>query len=98
MRPKKVSLVKLNPLLQVGPYSRADIVALQAVAAGAGDSYQQRRAMEFIIYQLCDFHGVSFRDTDRETSFAEGKRFVAQAINAILTFDSRKLEETKEHD
>lgn len=92
-RHKKVTSLQLSPLMQVGPYDRADIVALQNVAAGVGDSFQQKRAIEFIIYKLCDFHGVSFRETDRETSFAEGKRFIAQGINAVLTFDARKLEE-----
>ncbi len=92
-RMKKVTQLQLAPLMQVGPYDRADVISLQSVAAGVADEHQQRRAMEFIIYKLCDFDGVSFRDTDRETSFAEGKRFVAQAINAVLTYDSRKIEE-----
>jgi hypothetical protein len=90
-RPAKISTPKLKDVLTTGDFIRADIVALQAVANGSADSEQQRRAMEWIVYKACDFHGVSFRGTDRETSFAEGKRFVAQQINALLTYNVRTM-------
>lgn len=90
---KKVTTLQLAPVMQVGPYDRADIVAMQALANGKADEFQQKRALNYIIYDLCKLQGVSFYPTERESSFAEGKRFVAQMINAMLTFNARKLEE-----
>lgn len=87
MANKKVTQVKLRPVLEVAPWDIADVVAMKAVANGIADEHQQRRAINWILYQACDFHGISFRDSDRETALAEGKRFVAQQINALLTLD-----------
>lgn len=86
---KKVATPKLPPVLQTADFDKADAISLQAVAGGYADEHQQRRAMEWIIFKACAFNDVSFRDTDRETSFAEGKRFVAQQINALLTHNTR---------
>lgn len=86
---KKISTAKLKNVLEVAAYERADAVALQAVANGIADEHQQKRVMEWIIYKACDFHGISWRESERESSFAEGKRFVAQQINSLLTYNTR---------
>jgi hypothetical protein len=91
--PKKAT-PKLSNVLDTGMFSRDEAVALQALAQGRADEIQQRKALDWIIYKACDFHGISFRETDRETSFAEGKRFVAQQIHRLLTFDLRKANHT----
>lgn len=45
--------------------------------AGRASEDQQRRAMTFIVHQLCGTYDLSYRPTsDRDTAFAEGKRFV----------------------
>ena len=90
---KKISEVRLAPVLQTAPYDRADIVALQALAAGVADPAAQQRAIKWIVYKACNFDGISFRPgKSDETAFAEGMRFVAQQINAVLTVDHRKIE------
>lgn len=86
---KKVAIPKLPNVLQTADFDKADAISLQAVAGGYADEHQQRRAMEWIIFKACSFNDISFRETDRETSFAEGKRFVAQQINALLTHNTR---------
>lgn len=88
---KKTATASLIPVIQVGVFTRDEVVAIQALAQGRADEIQQRKALDWILYKACDFHGVSFRDTDRETSFAEGKRYVAQQINYLLNIDMRKL-------
>lgn len=50
---------------------------MQAVMAGRASEEQQRRAMTFIVHQICGTYDLSYRPTsDRDTAFAEGKRFV----------------------
>jgi hypothetical protein len=54
-----------------------DGFAIQAVMAGRASEEQQRRAMSFIVNQICGTYDLSYRPTsDRDTAFAEGKRFV----------------------
>jgi len=86
----RIAKAKLPDVLQTATFELADAVAMQALAQGRADEWQQRRALEWIIYKACGFHDISFRDTDRETSFAEGKRMVAQQINVLLKTDVRK--------
>lgn len=54
-----------------------DGYAIQAVMQGRASEEQQRRAMVFIVNNICGTYDLSYRPTgDRDTSFAEGKRFV----------------------
>ena len=46
---KKVTTLQLAPVMQVGPYDRADIVAMQALDNGKADEFQQKRALNYII-------------------------------------------------
>lgn len=62
---------------------KADAAALQAVRRGEATPDQQARAMEFIVGTVSDRNGMSFYpgpDGDRETAFAEGRRFVGNQI------------------
>jgi hypothetical protein len=54
-----------------------DAHAIQAVMYGRASEEQQRRAMNFILNNLCGTYDLSYRPTsDRDTVFAEGKRHV----------------------
>ena len=54
-----------------------DGYAIQAVMMGRASEEQQRRAMQFIVHQVCATYDLSYRpSSDRDTAFAEGKRFV----------------------
>jgi hypothetical protein len=54
-----------------------DAFAVQAVMYGRAGEDQQKRAMNFIVHQICGTYDLSYRPTsDRDTAFAEGKRFV----------------------
>lgn len=88
--PKRISQPKLSNVLDVAPFERADAVALQALSIGNADEHQQKRVLDWILYKACDFHGISFRpESERESSFAEGKRHIAQQINVLLTYNLR---------
>jgi hypothetical protein len=54
-----------------------DGFAMQAVMYGRASEEQQKRAMRFLLNEICGTYDLSYRPTsDRDTAFAEGKRFV----------------------
>lgn len=63
------------------PYEEADTNAVKALAAGVANDGQQQRALKWIIETLCGTYDLSYRPiSDRDTTFAEGKRFVGMQI------------------
>lgn len=65
------------------PYEDADVYAIKALAAGKASEGQQQRALGWIINMLCGTYDMSFRpgpDGDRDTVFAEGKRYVGMQL------------------
>lgn len=67
-----------------------DAYALQAVMLGRASEDQQRRAMKFIVENICGAYDLSFRPGatgDRETVFAEGKRHVALQLIKFATLN-----------
>lgn len=65
--------------------------ALKALAAGEANAEQQRGAMEWILNAAADYQGFTFRDDPRHDAFAQGKRFVGQAIVTLVNMDPAKL-------
>jgi hypothetical protein len=62
-------------------WDKADASAIQALMSGNAQPHQQKRALAYIIESLCGTYDMSFRPTgDRDTCFAEGKRFVGNQI------------------
>ena len=76
---------------------KADVAALQAMRRGEANADQQVRALEFILETICDRNGMSFRpgpDGDRETAFAEGRRFVGNQIVKLTKLPLSKVKDT----
>lgn len=70
------------------PYDLADISALKGLAAGTASPEQQQRALKWIVENACGTYQLSYRPTsDRDTSFAEGRRFVGLQIVKALHLD-----------
>lgn len=58
-------------------YTVAEAAALKAVSRGLASEDQQRRAFGYLVNVLCATYDLSYRPGgDRDTAFAEGKRFV----------------------
>lgn len=57
-------------------WSNADAGAIQALTRGDAPPDLQQRAIKYIVEVLCGTYDMSFRQNDRDTCFAEGKRFV----------------------
>ena len=68
--------------------TKAELLAVKQVAAGAATDMQQKLCMDTIIYKFCGYYDISFRPDGaggaRATDFSEGKRFVASRIVEAL--------------
>lgn len=78
-------------------YRKADVAAIQAMRRGEATADQQQRAFEYLLVTICDRNGMSYRpggpEGDRDTAFAEGRRFVG---NQIVKLANLPLSEIKE--
>jgi hypothetical protein len=76
----------------------ADFVALKALQAGTATPEQQQRALKWLIENACGTYDLSYRpESDRETAFAEGRRFVGLQIIKALNFDMAVLRNNHEN-
>lgn len=70
--------------------SDAEHAALRAWHAGTASPDQMRRAIDWIIVKAAGTYELSFRpgaDGERDTAFAEGRRFVGlQIVKQLNTF------------
>lgn len=66
----------------------ADAAAIQALHRGSASTEQQKRALTWIIEKGAATYATSYRkggpEGDRETVFAEGRRFVGNLIVGVL--------------
>jgi hypothetical protein len=77
-------------------YDVADVGALQQCYRGEAMPHQQKRALDYVIDTLCATYDLSFRpgpDGERETAFAEGKRWVGLQIVKLLNANTANLKE-----
>ena len=66
----------------------ADVRAIQSLAAGEATPEMQKRALNFLINKACLTYDLSYRpDSDRETVFAEGRRFVGLQLVKLLNIN-----------
>lgn len=95
MPPKKpADLPKAEPW-KPSHYADEDAGAIQALLRGDAQPHQQQRALAYIIEQLCGTYDMSFRPaSERDTCFAEGKRFVGNQLVKLTKVNLSKM--TKE--
>ena len=73
-------------------YNRGDVFAIKAVAQGSASPEQQRRALDIIINGIAHTYDVSYRmDSDRETVFAEGSRWVGLQLVKLVNLDPKLI-------
>lgn len=80
---KAIEQVKGNQVYSPVPIDKTTAIALQAIMQGKANAVQQQRVMSWIIFDVSNYYDLSWRpgpDGDRETSFAEGRRFVGAQI------------------
>lgn len=70
----------------------ADASAVQAMARGEASPDQQRRVLELVINKLTGNYDLSYRpDSERDTCFAEGKRFVGLQLVKLANISVTEL-------
>jgi hypothetical protein len=70
----------------------ADASAIQALHRGDADADQQKRALKFIIEDICKTYDMSYRpDNPNDTTFAEGKRYVGNEIIRMIKMNLSAL-------
>lgn len=73
-------------------WDKADAGAIQALMRGEAAPHQQQRALAYIIEMLCGTYDMSFRPAgDRDTCFAEGKRFVGNQLVKLSKLNLSKM-------
>lgn len=80
------------PAFLPADYEAADATAIQQLEQGTASPEMQKRALGWIINEVCKTYDVSYRPGDsHETSFAEGRRFAGLEIVKMLKLDPAKL-------
>lgn len=94
MKPRKpAELPKAEPW-KPPYYEIEDAGAIQALLRGDAQAHQQQRALAYIIETLCGTYDMSFRPNgDRDTCFAEGKRFVGNQLVKLAKLNLSKLKD-----
>ena len=80
---KKPSLPKRQSWMPPD-WELADAGALQALQRGDASPDMQQRALKYVIEVLAGTYDMSYRDNDRDTTFAEGRRFVGLQCVKLL--------------
>ena len=81
----------------IPPFLRCDydvptVAAVQALSRGEATPEQQRAALNWIVNQAAATYGQSFQlEGDRETAFAEGRRFVGNQLVKLTKLNTRAL-------
>lgn len=73
--------------------------ALQRLARGEADAEQQKKALAAIVHKICMTHDETFSlDSERLSSWYQGRRSAGNFILKELQIDLRKLREDKKDD
>lgn len=76
------------------PYDPADARAIQDLEQGKATPEQQKRALKWIIESVSGTYDVTYwpgEDGERNTSFANGKRYVGLTIVKMLKLNPAEL-------
>lgn len=73
-------------------YTKRQVGLIKALARGEASPEQQKEALRFIVVDICKTYDLSFRpESERDTVFAEGKRYVGLQIVKFTQLDVTKL-------
>lgn len=75
------------------PCDTHDVYALKALAEGSANESQQKRALNWILNVCAGVRdNTYYPDSDRDTIFASGKRFVGLEIVALINMKNPPTE------
>ena len=76
-----------------------DVAAIQAIARGDADPEQQKKALNFIIKEVCGTYNASYRqgeDGRRDTDFLEGRRSVGLTLVSTCLINIKQMKDPKD--
>lgn len=78
-------------------YEKAHVYALKALQDGRAEPHQQQMALTWIVNMAARTYDLSYRpDSERDSAFAEGRRFVGLEIVKLLNLDPRAIKEVSD--
>ena len=77
------------------PIEPVDIRAIQELERGTADETQQKHALRFIVENLCGVYMPTFGESDRDSNFLDGRRYVGLEIINCLKLNPAKIAEEK---
>lgn len=92
-----------SPPKRVPPFLRCEwdlpvVSAVQALQRGEAEPEQQKQFLNWLINQACATYDISFQiEGDRETAFAEGRRFVGANVVKLLKLSLNALLKGKQN-
>lgn len=81
------------------PWENADVSALKALARGVANEGQQKRAINYILGTLSGTYEHTYvpgPGGERDTAFANGRRYVGLQIVKLVNLPPEQLKKTKE--
>jgi hypothetical protein len=76
-------------------YDKEVLYAFRALFDGKANDGQQKRALEWLLFNACHVGQLSFAATERESAFSEGERHIGLQIARMREPDALKLIEGK---
>ena len=96
MSARKLTIPAVVPAWLPPAADKVVVLALKALHSGTAADWEQKLALAWIVTRAADADGQSYRpgaDGDRETAFAEGRRFVGTHIRRLVNMPSEKVEQ-----
>lgn len=79
------------------PYTDYQVQLIQALSRGDATPEMQRDALRFVIETVCGTYDMSYRpESERDTCFAEGRRFVGLTLIKLTKIILDRLKPLKE--
>ena len=69
----------------------ADVRAIQDIEQGKATLDQQKRGLGFIINNLCGTYQPTYGESDRDSNFLDGRRFVGLELINCLNLNAAAL-------
>jgi hypothetical protein len=82
-------------------YDDQIVIAIQMLSEGKANEGQQTMALDWIVHELCKTYDLSYRPNefggDRDTVFAEGKRFVGLELVKMTKLKVGRMQHKEEN-
>ena len=89
--PRKAKILPTPSADTAGEVTYAVALAVRALRDGVAEAGQQKLALNWIVSEACGKKHFPYRSSDRDTTFALGRYFVAEQIVGLFYIDLSTL-------